>query len=445
MSKELDKEFMKARELAADACIGFGGVKWCERDGTRLMNVETQKYNARELDKTHWSGIMGSLLANEVEVFAHPVIIAVDPKDILNIDELLDKDTKNPTSAPIVRFRSRNVHIILLAGQHRIEASVNTVPVLCERGEMLKDKIRDVVVTVDEEAEGEVLDVEMTDAGMVDEDEEMDEEKEGDEVRQLQVAVAGTAGTAESEKMGEKGLTKKQRELKDLKARLELTQEETVLVQNWYAQLFDISEWMRWNTKDLWTDLRIDKLRKGNTTKQLFRVLAENTSLKERPKMMQELILDAVTDLVEYDGKKEAERVRKAAPKRTARVRDILVRAPLCDTLYHVARLSDAFKIGKLFKVEWLGSKLLKNPMGEVSRACILYPTGEKLTWILDADLSDARLDLNVLSCVRVPARPEADEVGGDQGTCRASEGWKEGRGRRSSDSATARYTCSGR
>lgn len=83
--------------------------------------------------------------------------------------------------------------------------------------------------------------------------------------------------------------------------------------------------------------------------------------------MIQEMILDAVTDLVEYDGKEEARRVRASFPDRPAKVREVLVRPSLCDTLYHIARLSDAFKVGNLFKGEWLATNLLKSKIGDVS------------------------------------------------------------------------------
>lgn len=82
---------------------------------------------------------------------------------------------------------------------------------------------------------------------------------------------------------------------------------------------------------------------------------------------MQEMILDVVTDLVDFDGRQEAENARASFRDRTARVRDILVRDPLRDTLCHIARMADGFKPGNLFRPEWLTPTVMKSPMGDVS------------------------------------------------------------------------------
>lgn len=259
VSRELDLEVEWAQKMADAACIGLAGLKWCDEKGTRLLNVETQKYNARELNPGHWKALASSLLGNNVKTSEHPVFIAVNPDDLENPEDLLSVGTENPRKVPVLRFKNRNALIILLAGQHRLEAQVHVVPQLFARSESLKEAADDWEMEMIELRYAEEDDVEMKDGDRSEEKEDENEDGNdgGDGIG------GGDEDGNESEKVGEKkdgedegggdndgkssplpeaeGKTPKER-LKDMRANQHRANQQAVQVQHWLAKVFDVSE-----------------------------------------------------------------------------------------------------------------------------------------------------------------------------------------------------------
>lgn len=258
IAQEIDEEIVAAETLAKKASIGFGGIQWCDRDGKLVLDVETRKYNARELDKGHWTGIMSSLLSHVVKPFGSPMRIAVNPEDILNLTELLNADTSNPKTIPIVKFRSGTIKVVLLAGQHRIEAILNTVPQLVAR--ILKQRVELQSARDDlHHLVGRDVDVEMQGLDLEEKEEEeavpvvSEEGNDGEEGggekdgEQDEETAEGEDGEEEmdedgEEKRTERELRKRMREVQRRERLLRQTKMERMMVQHWYTELFDISE-----------------------------------------------------------------------------------------------------------------------------------------------------------------------------------------------------------
>lgn len=338
---ESDPALTKAHDQVRKCFIGTGGLKFCDMQENRMIrNVTVQKYNFRELNTKTVAGIVSSLMRGDIRCADFPMVWAVKRSGIKDPDVLLK--TKSPGyTLPVFELTDPFVEMILIAGNHRFTAMVAVLELLQRQYVKLGEE------EVKLSAEVQKL------VGIV-EGWKADDQSDPSVVTELRTATEKLKG--------------KEHQLHGVQTDRTHTLAHIHVINHWAGDIYDIGEY---RSDLLWTTLRqncTDLLEQlGTDPKQLPRMLAQNEDLTVLYKQPEEYLLDTITDLVEFDGTPREDLLRATFPRRTPKLRNILVRDSLCSTLFHVARLSDAFKVSQLFSVPWLTDNVLSAVNADVS------------------------------------------------------------------------------